>query len=344
MASATNSSRGFAMPRQWLAKDRAGDDAVSVGIAADTCTTGSLLPPGATVEIASMFEELGISRALDELDATLIGLTGVKQRLREIGALLLVDRVRARFGLHAPRPNLHMCFAGPPGTGKTTVATKMAEILHALGYLPSSHLVTASREDLVGQYVGHTAPKTKEVLKKAMGGVLFIDEAYSLHRPDNERDYGQEAVEILLQVMEEHRDHLVVVVAGYRDRMDAFFELNPGLRSRIAHHLDFPEFPTADLIEIGHRMLSEQGYELSDAAEPVFAQYVSRRREQPHFANARSIRNAIDRARMRQAARLVAAGGLVDRSSVSLIAPEDILASSVFEAPPAATASTLTGP
>jgi probable Rubsico expression protein CbbX len=288
------------------------------------------LPDGATVDLASLGAELGISRALDELDQQLVGLGAVKQRLREIGALLLIDRLRARFGLVAPRPNLHMCFAGPPGTGKTTVATKMAEILHALGYLPSDHLVTVSREDLVGQYVGHTAPKTKEVLKRAMGGVLFIDEAYALHRPDNERDYGQEAIEILLQVMEENRDRLVVILAGYQDRMDGFFTLNPGLRSRIAHHLNFPEFSVDELVEIGHRMLSEQGYELSETAEPVFSDYVKRRLAQPHFANARSIRNGIDRARLRQAARLVKAGGIVDRASLQLITPADLLASSVF--------------
>jgi probable Rubsico expression protein CbbX len=291
---------------------------------------GAGLPEGASVDLASLGAELGISRALEELDRQLVGLDAVKRRLAEIGALLLIDRLRVRFGLNASRPNLHMCFAGPPGTGKTTVATKMAEILHALGYLPSNHLVTVGREDLVGQYVGHTAPKTKEVVKRAMGGVLFIDEAYSLHRPDNERDYGQEAIEILLQVMEEHRDRLVVILAGYRDRMDGFFTLNPGLRSRIAHHLDFPGFDLDELVEIGERMLAEQGYELSMTAEPVFRDYVGRRRAQPHFANARSIRNGIDRARLRQAARLVKAGGLVNRDSLRLITPADLLASSVF--------------
>jgi probable Rubsico expression protein CbbX len=291
------------------------------------------LEADATVDLASLGAELGISRTLDELDVQLVGLEAVKQRLREIGALLLVDRLRDRFGLHAPRPNLHMCFAGPPGTGKTTVATKMAEILHSLGYLPSDHLVTVGREDLVGQYVGHTGPKTKEVVKRAMGGVLFIDEAYALHRPDNERDYGQEAIEILLQAMEEHRDRLVVILAGYRDRMDGFFALNPGLRSRIAHHLDFPEFAVDELVEIGHRMLAEQSYELEPAAEAVFSDYVARRRAQPHFANARSIRNAIDRSRLRQAARLVEGGGMVDRDSLRIITSADLLASRVFDEP-----------
>ncbi|MEO7555049.1 MAG: AAA family ATPase [Acidimicrobiales bacterium] len=289
------------------------------------------LDADATVDIGAIRAKLGVSGALEQLDAQLVGLQPVKQRLQEIGSLLLVDRLRTRFGLDSPRPNLHMCFAGPPGTGKTTVAIRMAEILHALGYLPSNHLVTVSREDLVGQYVGHTAPKTKEVLKRAMGGVLFIDEAYALHRPDNERDYGQEAIEMLLQVMEEHRDRLVVILAGYSDRMDAFFSLNPGLRSRIAHHLDFPEFEVDDLVEIGKRMLAEQGYELSDEAEPIFSDYVARRREQPHFANARSIRNAIERSRLRHAARLVEAGGRVDLDDLRVITADDLLGSSVFD-------------
>ncbi|MGH9118102.1 MAG: AAA family ATPase [Acidimicrobiales bacterium] len=292
------------------------------------------LGDGATLDIDATPEKLGIGQALDELDEQLVGLAPIKQRLREIGALLLVDRLREQFGLEAPRPNLHMCFSGAPGTGKTTVATKMAEILHSLGYLPSSHLVTVGREDLVGQYVGHTAPKTKEVVRRAMGGVLFIDEAYALHRPDNERDYGPEAIEILLQVMEDHRDRLVVILAGYRDRMDGFFGLNPGLRSRIAHHLDFPEFAIDDLAEIGHRMLAQQGYELSAEAEPFFRDYLERRRRRPHFANARSVRNAVDRARLRHAARLVDAGGPVDRDALRLIVPADLLASSVFRAKP----------
>lgn len=321
--SATDSDRGFRMSPPG---SKPGPGPV------DPVHRDGPLPTDATIDMAAAGAD-GISGAHDELDEELVGLASVKQRLREIGALLLVERLRTQFGLQANRPNLHMCFAGPPGTGKTTVATKMAEILHALGYLPSSRLVVAGREDLVGQYVGHTAPKTKEVIKRAMGGVLFIDEAYSLHRADNERDYGQEAIEILLQAMEEHRDRLVVILAGYRDRMDGFFALNPGLRSRIAHHLDFPEFAVDELVEIGHRMLTAQGYALVPEAEPVFRDYVARRRAQPHFANARSVRNAIERARLRQAARLVSAGGLVNRDALRSIAPADLLASRVFAEP-----------
>ncbi len=309
--------------------DEAAGDAPGSGDATET----EPLPADSQVDLDELRSQLGVERTLDELEAELVGLVPVKRRLREIEALLLVDRLRDRFGLVTQRPNLHMCFAGPPGTGKTTVATKMAQILHALGYLPSNHLVTVTREDLVGQYVGHTAPKTKEVLKRAMGGVLFIDEAYSLHRPDNERDYGQEAIEMLLQHMEEHRDRLVVILAGYGDRMDQFFSLNPGLRSRIAHHIDFAEFEVDELLAIGHRMLADQGYELDSDAEPVFRDYLERRRQQPNFANARSVRNAIERSRLRLAARLVAAGGSVDRDALRRLMPDDLLGSRVFDDP-----------
>jgi probable Rubsico expression protein CbbX len=327
----TGTGRGFAMRPPGAEDDADGrrdgpDDHPPIG-------EPRLLGPGAVADISTVRAELGVDRALDQLDEALVGLAPVKRRLRQIEALLLVDRLREQFGLETPRPNLHMCFAGPPGTGKTTVATKMAEILHALGYLPSNHLVTVNREDLVGQYVGHTAPKTKEVLKRAMSGVLFIDEAYALHRPNNERDYGQEAIEILLQAMEDHRDRLVVILAGYGDRMDEFFSLNPGLRSRIAHHLTFPEFELDELVQIGHRMIAEQGYHLADDAVPVFADYVARRRAQPHFANARSIRNAVERARLRHAARVISVGGTVDRDTLARIASEDLLASQVFAAP-----------
>lgn len=319
-------SRGFAMPRPGADPDPPDPSATR-----DRAPAPKLLPPEATVDIAELRAELGVDRTLDELDEALVGLAPVKSRLRQIEALLLVDQLRRRFGLETSRPNLHMCFAGPPGTGKTTVAAKMAQILHGLGYLPTDRIVTVTREDLVGQYVGHTAPKTSEVLKRAMGGVLFIDEAYALHRPDNERDYGAEAIEALLAVMEEKRDELVVILAGYGDRMDAFFALNPGLRSRIAHHLDFPEFNVEELVAIGHRMLAEQGYELAPETETVFRDYVERRRDQPHFANARSIRNAVERTRLRHAARIVDSGGAVDRKALRLLAPDDLLASSIFD-------------
>lgn len=283
-----------------------------------------------TVDLAAEYEASGVAEILRELDRELIGLAPVKQRIRETAALLLVDRARRDMGLSQRTPTLHMSFTGNPGTGKTTVAMKMAGLLHRLGYVRKGHLVSVTRDDLVGQYIGHTAPKTKEVLKRAMGGVLFIDEAYYLYRPDNERDYGQEAIEILLQVMENNRDDLVVIMAGYADRMDRFFAANPGFRSRIAHHIDFPDYSDAELLRIAETMLAAQSYHLDDGARMAMADYIVERRKQPHFANARSIRNALDRARLRQANRLFEAGGRLDAIALSTIAAPDIRASRVF--------------
>ncbi|HLV75212.1 putative Rubsico expression protein CbbX [Actinomadura hallensis] len=291
---------------------------------------GEPLPPEARVDLARERADSHVDEVLDALDRELVGLAPVKTRIREIAALLLVDRVRARFGIDSGRPNLHMCFTGSPGTGKTSVALRLAELLHRLGYVRRGHLVPVTRDDLVGQYVGHTAPKTKEVLKRAMGGVLFIDEAYYLYRAENERDYGQEAIEILLQVMENQRDDLVVVLAGYKDRMDAFFASNPGMSSRIAHHIDFPDYEPAELEAIGRLMMDREGYGLAPETEPVFREYLARRRAQPRFANARSVRNAIERARLRHANRLLAQGGDVGRDDLTTLQPEDFLSSRVF--------------
>ena len=283
-----------------------------------------------SIDLRAEYAESGVREVLDELDRELIGLAPVKQRIRETAALLVVDRGRARLGLSRETPTLHMSFTGNPGTGKTTVAQKMAGLLHRLGYVRKSHLVSVTRDDLVGQYIGHTAPKTKEVLKKAMGGVLFIDEAYYLYKPDNERDYGQEAIEILLQVMENNRDDLVVIMAGYADRMDRFFSANPGFRSRIAHHIDFPDYTDGELGRIAGSMLDAQGYRLDDEAGAAMAEYIALRREQPHFANARSIRNALDRARLRQANRLFSRDRPVTAAELCTITQADIRASRVF--------------
>jgi probable Rubsico expression protein CbbX len=283
-----------------------------------------------TVDLAAERRVFHVDAVLDALDAELVGLVPVKTRIREIAALLLVDRARARFGLSAQSPSLHMCFTGNPGTGKTTVALRMAELLHRLGYLRTSKVISVTRDDLVGQYVGHTAPKTKDALKRAMGGVLFIDEAYYLYRAENERDYGTEAIEILLQYMENNRDDLVVILAGYADRMETFFASNPGMSSRIAHHLDFPDYALDELAAIAALMLDGQRYRLSAEAEPVFRDYLGRRMTQPRFANARSVRNALERARLRQANRLMAATGPVTRDDLMRLDPEDFLASRVF--------------
>jgi probable Rubsico expression protein CbbX len=271
-----------------------------------------------------------VSEVLDGLERDLIGLAPVKSRIRDISALLLIDRLRTRAGLSTGAPALHMSFTGNPGTGKTTVAMRMAEILHRLGYLRKGHLTAVTRDDLVGQYIGHTAPKTREILKRAMGGVLFIDEAYYLYRPENERDYGQEAIEILLQEMENNRDDLVVILAGYQDRMERFFRSNPGLSSRIAHHIEFPDYTSAELYAIAKMMLEQLQYRLSPEAEVAFQDYIERRKLRPHFANARSMRNALDRARLRQASRLLAQGGTVSRDDLITIDVADIRASRMF--------------
>ena len=283
-----------------------------------------------TADLAAILSQSQALEVLDALDRELIGLLPVKTRVREIAALLVVERARAQLGLSTGAPPLHMSFTGNPGTGKTTVALRMAQILHRLGYVRKGHLVAVTRDDLVGQYVGHTAPKTREILKKAMGGVLFIDEAYYLYRPENERDYGQEAIEILLQVMENQRDDLVVIVAGYKDRMDTFFRSNPGLNSRIAHHIDFPDYTPDELLSIADLMLDGMQYQLSPAARHALVEYIGLRRAQPHFANARSIRNALDRARLRQASRLFAGTVSVGRDELMTIEEPDLRASRVF--------------
>ncbi len=274
-------------------------------------------PPSAArpsaVDLSAAYRGSNIERVLEELEGELVGLAPVKRRIREIAALLLVARLREEQGLTTEKPTLHMSFTGRPGTGKTTVALEMAKILQQLGYVRKGHLVVATRDDLVGQYVGHTAPKTKEVIKRAMGGVLFIDEAYYLYRPENERDYGQEAIEMLLQSMENQRDDLVVILAGYKERMDTFFQSNPGFHSRVGHHLDFPDYSLDELVAIADLMVRRQNYEFDG------------------FANARSVRNALDRIKLRQANRLIAKGGMVSREDLARIDAVDVRASRVFE-------------
>jgi probable Rubsico expression protein CbbX len=283
------------------------------------------------IDLRAEFSAAGIEEFLAALDRDLVGLKPVKARIREIASLLLIERVRQRLGFTTETPTLHMSFTGNPGTGKTTVALRMAGILKALGFVRQGQLISVTRDDLVGQYIGHTAPKTKEILKKAIGGVLFIDEAYYLYRPDNERDYGQEAIEILLQVMENQREDLVVILAGYADRMEKFFTMNPGFRSRIAHHIDFPDYDSEQLLSISETMLGKQNYRFTPAARAAMEQYITARREQPYFSNARSIRNALDRARLRQAGRLIAHAGPVKAEMLMEIEAADILSSRVLQ-------------
>ncbi len=292
-------------------------------------------PPSAArpsaVDLSAAYRGSNIERVLEELEGELVGLAPVKRRIREIAALLLVARLREEQGLTTEKPTLHMSFTGRPGTGKTTVALEMAKILQQLGYVRKGHLVVATRDDLVGQYVGHTAPKTKEVIKRAMGGVLFIDEAYYLYRPENERDYGQEAIEMLLQSMENQRDDLVVILAGYKERMDTFFQSNPGFHSRVGHHLDFPDYSLDELVAIADLMVRRQNYEFDGSSRDAFREYLVLRMRQPHFANARSVRNALDRIKLRQANRLIAKGGMVSREDLARIDAVDVRGSRVFE-------------
>lgn len=298
-----------------------------------TCIAAPALDhEGNLIDVGAAHRDSSLEQVLAELDRELVGLKPVKTYIRQLASLLLVAQLRENVGLATERPTLHMCFTGQPGTGKTTVAMRMGTILHHLGFLRRGHLVVATRDDMVGQYVGHTAPKTKEILKKAMGGVLFIDEAYYLYRPENERDYGQEAIEMLLQVMEDKRQDLVVILAGYGDRMEAFFRYNPGFRSRVAHHIDFSDYTLDELIAIGELMLAEQNYTFDAESRCAFAEYLALRIKQPLFSNARSVRNAIDRMKLRQANRLINQGGQVRKEELMRIAADDIRKSRVFVA------------
>jgi probable Rubsico expression protein CbbX len=320
----------FGMPR-FPGSEAAAEDPASNGAIDGAPEPARTIGADERIDVEAEARLSGVFDVLTDLERELVGLVPVKTRIREIAALLVVDTARRRFGIDTERPNLHMCFTGSPGTGKTTVALRMAAVLHTLGYLAKGHLVAVTRDELVGQYIGHTAPKTREVLKRAMGGVLFIDEAYYLYRQENERDYGQEAIEILLQVMENQRQDIVVILAGYRDRMDQFFQSNPGMGSRIAHHIDFPDYDLESLVEIARLMLERQHYTFSPDAEAAFRELLSRRMAQPRFANARSVRNGLERARLRQANRLVSEQGkLLSRDDLMRIESEDILKSRLF--------------
>lgn len=272
-----------------------------------------------------------VEDTLSRLDAELVGLAPVKRRVREIAALLLVDGARSQFGLTTSRPTLHMSFTGGPGTGKTTVALRMAEMLHTLGYIRSPKVHTVTRDDLVGQFIGHTAPKTKEAIARAAGGVLFIDEAYYLYRPENERDYGQEVIEILLQEMENDRASLVVIFAGYADRMETFFSANPGLSSRVPHHIGFEDYDHSELVQIADLMVAAENFRFDEQASEAFSEYLSLRMQQPRFSNARSVRNAVERCRLRQAKRLVELGRPITKADLVTITASDVRGSSLFD-------------
>jgi len=272
----------------------------------------------------------GVAAILDKLDYDLIGLTAVKARVRQIASLLVVDKMRLRLGLETSMPSLHMCFTGAPGTGKTTVALRMGQVLQKMGYCRRGHVVVATRDDLVGQYVGHTAPKTKEMIKKAMGGILFVDEAYYLYNAENERDYGMESIEIILSVMEENKEDLIVVVAGYKDLMEEFFSFSPGFYGRIGNHIDFPHYEIPELIEISRVMCRDNDYILTDEATMALCEYLAKRMTLPFFSNARTVRNVLDLAKMKQGVRVMqeklgpSSDGLITKRELQTFSPVDI--------------------
>jgi probable Rubsico expression protein CbbX len=327
MSESTQSAGGFGMSQPGSSEAGAA--------AADANGAGGgepeTLSPDATLDLSRVQRDAAADEVLERMDGDLVGLEPVKTRIREIASLLIIDGARRRFGLGSSPPTLHMSFTGSPGTGKTTVALRMAELLKGLGFLRKGHLITATREDMVGEYIGHTAPKTKQMIAKALGGVLFIDEAYSLHRAENERDYGQEAIEILLQAMENQREDLVVIFAGYSEPMRRFFGMNTGLASRVAHHIEFPDYTTDELMAIASKMLDEESYELTEEADATFRRYLEHRRAQPNFANARSVRNALERARLRHANRLVRQGGEVSREDLTTLTANEFLKSRVLQ-------------
>ena len=250
-----------------------------------------ILTQSDSIDIKECYKQTGISDILNTLDQELVGLKTVKNRVREISSVLLFDRIREIQELPVLNSSLHMAFTGRTGTGKTSVATKIALVLRSLGYLTKGHLTNVTREDLVGQYVGHTAPKTREQLQKAKGGILFIDEAYQLYKPDNERDYGAEAIELLLQVMENQRDDLIIIFAGAKDKLEKFFNSNPGVSSRIGNHINFNDYTTSELVEITKFLLhNDNRYKFNDETIKILEFYLDQFTKFPAFSNVRTIK------------------------------------------------------
>jgi probable Rubsico expression protein CbbX len=280
-----------------------------------------------TIDIKDCYIQTGIEDILGELDQELVGLKDVKHRLREISSVLLFDRIREIQELSSLNSSLHMAFTGRPGTGKTSVAAKIALVLRSLGYLTKGHITNVTREDLVGQYVGHTAPKTKENLQRAQGGILFIDEAHHLYKPDNERDYGSEAIELLLQVMENQRDDLILIFAGGKEKIDGFFNSNPGISSRIGNHVDFKDYGVDDLTDICKFLLhNENRYKFTDESLEILVFYMKQLIDFPAFSNARTVKILLNQLLSYQAIRVedtLLKSGKLDYDSLVTIQKED---------------------
>jgi probable Rubsico expression protein CbbX len=257
------------------------------------------------IDIKDCYIQTGIEDILSTMDKELVGLKNVKNRVKEISSVLLFDRIREIKELSSLNSSLHMAFTGRPGTGKTSVAAKIALVLRSLGYLTKGHITNVTREDLVGQYVGHTAPKTREQLQQAQGGILFIDEAHHLYKPDNERDYGSEAIELLLQVMENQRDDLILIFAGGKANIDKFFNSNPGISSRIGNHVDFKDYDVADLTDITKFLLhNDNRFKFTDEALEILVFYIGQLISFPAFANARTVKVFLNQLLAYQAVRV----------------------------------------
>ncbi|MGI6097456.1 MAG: AAA family ATPase [Dethiobacteria bacterium] len=249
--------------------------------------------------------DFDLETILAELES-LVGLQKVKEVIKEIQAYINIQKQRSLLGLQTNFLSLHMIFKGNPGTGKTTVARLLGKLFFSLGILPKGDLIEAERADLVGEYIGHTAQKTKRIIQKAQGGVLFVDEAYSLAR-GGEKDFGKEAIDTLVKAMEDYRDQFILIFAGYRREMERFLLLNPGLDSRFPIKIDFPDYSIPDLLAIAELMVRQREYELTAGAKYYLEKYLKDKARQHylHFSNARLVRNIIEKALRRQALRLM---------------------------------------
>lgn len=286
-----------------------------------------ILKQGDSIDIKDCYEKTGIENILGQLDEELVGLEDVKTKVREISSVLLFDRIRELQELSTLQSSLHMSFTGRPGTGKTSVAAKIGLVLRNLGFLTKGHITTVTREDMVGQYVGHTAPKTKECLNLATGGMLFIDEAHHLYKPDNERDYGSEAIELILQVMENQREDLIFVFSGGKDKIDNFFNSNPGISSRIGNHVDFLDYNTDELVAITKFLLhNESRYKFTDKTIEILRFYIEQLEKFPAFSNVRTIKIFLNQLLSYQSIRIeeeLTTNGSLTYESLTYIRPED---------------------
>merc|ERR1711988_180321 len=263
--------------------------------------------PGDTIVATSdkFFVPPSVIQVIDDLDNELIGLKPVKDKMRRYAGQMLSQQIRKDAGVRAEIPPLHHVFTGNPGTGKTTVAMKMGELYREMGFINSGHTVQATRADLVGQYIGHTGPKTKEMITRSFGGILFIDEAYGLYKEDS-RDYGSEVLEMLVKFMDTTpNSDFVIILAGYRNLMTKMLNANLNLMSRMGNWIDFPDYNDDELLEISQLLANTYGYNYDNDAQDTFKEFMRIRKEFPYFSNARTVRNCMERARRIAATRIL---------------------------------------